>query len=215
MKWKGIFLKIFYTFLHINMNLLAHAYLSFNNESILVGNMISDYVKGKKQFDYPLPIQAGIQLHRAIDAFTDTHDATQKIKNLFKPTYRLYAGAFTDVVYDYFLANDENEFPSAESLRSFTKHTYKLLQNNNVYFPEKFAQSFPHMQAQDWLYHYRYDDGMQKSFGGLAKRAKYITETHTAFNTFLNNKELIRQAYQIFFPQLKVFTTNKMEQLLQ
>jgi acyl carrier protein phosphodiesterase len=197
------------------MNLLAHAYLSFNNEGILVGNMISDYVKGKKQFDYPLPIQAGIQLHRAIDEFTDTHSATQDIKKLFKPAYRLYAGAFTDVVYDYFLANDENEFSSAESLQSFTKSTYNLLQNNTSHFPEKFAKSFPYMQAQDWLYHYKYDDGMQKSFGGLARRAKYIAETDTAFEIFLNNKEIIRESYQIFFPQLKLYTINKMELLLQ
>jgi acyl carrier protein phosphodiesterase len=197
------------------MNLLAHAYLSFNNESILVGNMISDYVKGKKQFDYPLPIQAGIQLHRAIDAFTDTHDATQEIKKLFIPAYRLYAGAFTDVVYDHFLANDENEFSSAEGLQSFTKHTYNLLQNNTAYFPEKFAKSFPYMQAQDWLYHYRYNGGMQKSFGGLARRAKYITEIETAFEIFLNNKEIIKESYKIFFPQLKLFTINKMESLLQ
>ena len=197
------------------MNLLAHAYLSFNNESMLVGNMISDYVKGKKQFDYPLPVQAGIQLHRAIDEFTDTHDATQEIKKLFKPAYRLYAGAFVDVVYDYFLANDGNEFVTVESLQNFTQHTYHLLQNNTVHFPEKFAKSFPYMQAQDWLYNYRYDDGMQKSFGGLARRAKYIAETETAFNIFLNNKEIIRESYQIFFPQLKLFTINKMEQLLQ
>ncbi|KAF0239868.1 MAG: hypothetical protein FD183_1294 [Chitinophagaceae bacterium] len=49
------------------MNYLAHAYLSFNEPSILLGNMISDYVKGKKQYDYPLLIQKGIHLHRAID----------------------------------------------------------------------------------------------------------------------------------------------------
>ncbi len=197
------------------MNLLAHAYLSFNNEGILVGNMISDYVKGKKQFDYPLPIQAGILLHRAIDEFTDTHAATQEVKKLFKPAYRLYAGAFTDVVYDHFLANDKNEFSSAESLQSFTKESYNLLQTNTAHFPEKFAKSFPYMQAQDWLYHYRYDDGMQKSFGGLAKRAKYITETDTAFEIFLCNKEIIKESYDIFFPQLKLFTINKMKQLLQ
>ncbi len=197
------------------MNLLAHAYLSFNNEGILVGNMISDYVKGKKQYDYPLPIQAGIQLHRAIDEFTDSHEATQEIKKLFKPTYRLYAGAFIDVVYDYFLANDVNEFEMEEHLQLFTQNTYNLLQKNVAHFPEKFAKMFPYMQSQNWLYHYRTNEGMQKSFGGLARRAKYITETDTAFEIFLNNKEIISQSYQIFFPQLKLFTINKMEQLLQ
>lgn len=30
------------------MNYLAHAYLSFDEPEILVGNMISDFVKGKK-----------------------------------------------------------------------------------------------------------------------------------------------------------------------
>ncbi len=62
------------------MNYLAHAYLSFNMPDILVGNMISDFIKGKKQFDYPLPVQKGIRLHRAIDTFTDTHAATQELK---------------------------------------------------------------------------------------------------------------------------------------
>jgi acyl carrier protein phosphodiesterase len=197
------------------MNLLAHAYLSFNNEALLVGNMISDYVKGKKQYDYPLPIQAGIQLHRAIDEFTDTHEATLEIKKLFKPIYRLYAGAFIDVVYDYFLANDANEFETKEHLQIFTQNTYNLLQKNEVHFPEKFAKMYPYMQSQNWLYHYRTNEGMQKSFGGLARRAKYITETDTAFEIFLNNKEMIRSSYQVFFPQLKLFTANKMEQLLQ
>lgn len=197
------------------MNLLAHAYLSFNNEAILVGNMISDYVKGKKQFDFPLQIQAGIQLHRAIDEFTDSHEATQEIKKLFKPAYRLYAGAFIDVVYDYFLANDVNEFETEKILKSFTQNTYNLLQKNTTHFPEKFAKMFPYMQSQNWLYHYRTNEGMQKSFGGLARRAKYITETDTAFQIFLNNKEIIGESYKIFFPQLKLFTTNKMEQLLQ
>jgi acyl carrier protein phosphodiesterase len=197
------------------MNLLAHAYLSFNNEAILVGNMISDYVKGKKQFDYPATIQAGIKLHRAIDEFTDAHEATKQVKKIFQPTYRLYAGAFTDVVYDHFLANDESEFISAKNLQKFTQHTYSLLQNNIEYFPEKFAKSFPYMQAQDWLYHYRNDDGMQKSFGGLARRAKYITETDTAFELFLDNKEKIKEQYEIFFPQLKLLAINKMEALLQ
>ena len=48
------------------MNLLAHAYLSFNNPPVLVGNMISDYVKGKKKFLYDPAIQKGIELHRVV-----------------------------------------------------------------------------------------------------------------------------------------------------
>jgi len=59
------------------MNYLAHAYLSFGNQDILTGNMISDFVKGKTKFDYPLTIQKGIYLHRQIDSFTDSHILTK------------------------------------------------------------------------------------------------------------------------------------------
>lgn len=67
------------------MNYLAHAYFSFGDPAILTGNMISDYVKGKKQFDYPIAIQKGIKLHRAIDQFTDDHATTKAIKQIFLP----------------------------------------------------------------------------------------------------------------------------------
>ncbi len=196
------------------MNYLAHAYLSFNKTDLLVGNMISDYIKGKKQFDYPSAIQKGIRLHRAIDDFTDNHAATFEIKKFFKPAYRLYAGAFTDVVYDYFLANDTNQFATADELKKFTQNTYHLLQLRSEHFPEKFANMFPYMQEQNWLYNYRFNEGMQKSFGGLASRAKYIEETDTAYKIFLDNKTDIDRWYQIFMPDVKFFTVNKIAELL-
>ena len=196
------------------MNYLAHAFLSFNNIDLLVGNMISDYVKGKKQFDYPEEIQKGIKLHRAIDDFTDNHPSTFEIKKFFKPTYRLYAGAFADVTYDYFLANDPNQFATPEELKNFTQKTYHLLLSRSDHFPEKFANMFPYMQQQDWLYNYRFNEGMQKSFGGLAKRATYIEETDTAYQIFLDNKSGIQHWYDIFMPDVKFFTVTKIAQLL-
>jgi len=42
------------------MNFLAHAFLSFHHADILVGNMISDYVKGNQRFLFPVDIQKGI-----------------------------------------------------------------------------------------------------------------------------------------------------------
>ena len=109
------------------MNYLAHAYLSFNEAGIITGNMISDFVKGKKKFDYNESIQNGITLHRAIDEFTDSHRVTKQAKLFFKADYRLYSGAFVDVVYDHFLAIDENEF-TEETLKVFSLRTYQLLQ---------------------------------------------------------------------------------------
>ncbi|GAC1584972.1 MAG: hypothetical protein NVS3B19_01800 [Ginsengibacter sp.] len=103
------------------MNYLAHAYLSFSNPDVLVGNMISDYVKGKKKFDYPKGIQRGMDIHRAIDTYTDSHIIVKEAKQYFQKPYRLYSGAFIDVVFDHFLATDKKEFPNDVSLYAKAK----------------------------------------------------------------------------------------------
>jgi acyl carrier protein phosphodiesterase len=186
------------------MNLLAHAYLSFNNPPVLVGNMISDYVKGKKQFLYDPAIQKGIQLHRIIDEFTDHHPATQEAKFFFRADYRLYAGAFVDVVYDHFLANDSNQFPEGADLNLFAHNTYESLEKYKHHMPEPFARMLPYMQSQNWLYNYRYVQGIERSFEGLVRRAAYLNESAVAFKIFEQEYDSLKQCYHIFFPDLKL-----------
>jgi acyl carrier protein phosphodiesterase len=195
------------------MNYLAHAYLSFNDPAILAGNMISDYVKGKKKFDYPVTIQRGMILHRGIDEFTDHHPVTQQAKQFFKADYRLYAGAFVDVLYDHFLANDKNEFTNEAELNSFSQHTYSNLQINLALLPPKFQQVFPYMQSQNWLYNYQYKQGIEKSFGGLVKRAAYLSESAIAFKIFNEQYDDLQMCYNEFFPQLKQFSIYLLNEL--
>lgn len=195
-----------------SMNYLAHAYLSFNKPDILVGNMISDYIKGKKQFDYPLPVQKGIRLHRAIDHFTDTHPATHELKSFFRPQYRLYAGAFADVVYDHFLATDVHEFKTELALKIFADNTYQLLEPQATLFPLPFKKMFPYMQSQNWLYNYRHTWAIEKSFGGLVHRAAYLTECKIAFDIFNDHYKAMQVCYAAFFPDLKKFTIGQLDE---
>ena len=196
------------------MNYLAHAYLSFGHSQILAGNMISDFVKGKKQFGYELLIQKGIRLHRSIDSFTDEHPATKEMKKVFKPVYGLYAGAFSDIVYDYFLANDKNEFSSEIVLQEFALNSYAILEKQINNMPLIFKQMFPYMKTHDWLSNYRYEWAIQKSFAGMARRAKYITESDTAFKIFENNIPFMKPCYDEFFPLLKNHAAYTLQELL-
>lgn len=194
------------------MNLLAHAYLSFGQPQLLVGNMISDYVKGKKQYDYPLGIQQGIRLHRAIDNFTDNHPATTRGKAIFKPAVGLYAGAFMDIVYDHFLALDPLQLDES-GWQNFTTGVYTSLMEQHDFLPEKFARMLPYMQTQDWLFNYRYTWGIEKSFGGLVRRAAYLTDSSPAFDLFLANLPLLEDCYHSFFPAVKKMAELEWENL--
>ncbi|MFM2338423.1 MAG: hypothetical protein RL115_1616 [Bacteroidota bacterium] len=195
------------------MNYLAHAHLSFKKPAILTGNLISDFVKGRERLNaYPLSIQCGIMLHRAIDAFTDTHAATKAAKEIFRPAYRLYSGAIVDVVYDHFLATDENEFPN-DALSDFAAYTYQLLEAHQAYFPPTFATMFPYMKQQNWLYHYKQNWGMEKSMQGLVRKSKYLTESRTAFNLFEKNYFLLQEIYRQFWPAVKEMAIKKLHEL--
>lgn len=186
------------------MNYLAHAYLSFGQPQLLVGNMISDFVKGSKKNDYPALIYQGIMLHRAIDNFTDTHDATRESKSFFRADYGLYSGAFIDIVYDHFLAKNESLFPPGR-LKLFADKTYQALEQQQDYLPDRFRMLLPHMKKQNWLFNYQFTDGVRNSFRGLVHRAAYMHDSSRALEIFLENYKQLEIISGIFLPDVERF----------
>ena len=197
------------------MNYLAHAYLSFGNKEVLLGNMISDFVKGKQQFNYPAVIHKGIVLHRYIDAFTDAHPATKEAKEVFRADYRLYSRAFIDVVYDHFLATDKNEFATEAELFDFSQSTYKKLEPQQQWMPAIFERMFFYMKTQNWLYSYRTHAGLKQSFGGLVRRAAYLQDAFMAEQLFEKHYELLGDCYRQFWKDAKPFAREKLNELLK
>lgn len=195
------------------MNFLAHARLSFSDPEVLVGNMISDFVKGRQQYDYPAGIQKGIRLHRAIDQFTDTHPVNQEAKQLFRPAYRLYAGALVDVVYDHFLASDEEEFNEA-SLRLFAREVYAVLRAHEQWLPERFARMFPYMESQDWLSGYRHLSGTHQSLEGLVRRSAYMDQSRDAVQILELHYQPLREYFRQFWVDARKYA-HEQYQLLQ
>lgn len=196
------------------MNYLAHAYLSFMNEEIMVGNLISDFVKGKKKFDYPELIQKGITLHRQIDTYTDEHAATKEAKQFFKPAVGLYAGAFVDVVYDHFVALDESLWKELH-LNDFAEHVYQTLNTHYTILPEKFKQMLPYMKSQNWLYNYHQKWGIEKSFEGVARRAVYLNNSIAVYAAFQQHYSRLQLIAKEFIPDVKRFAALNLQQLLQ
>jgi acyl carrier protein phosphodiesterase len=195
------------------MNFLAHAYLSFHHKEILTGNMISDFVKGKARFNYPAGIQKGIVLHRAIDAYTDTHEATKTAMQVFRPAYRLYSGPIMDVLYDHFLAADDAVFTDS-SLLHFSQNVYSVLEEHAAHLPLHFTHLLPYMKAENWLYRYRTKEGIEKSLKGLVRRAAYMQESNTAITLFQEHYTFLNACYAVFIQDVKNYAKNELDKLI-
>lgn len=186
------------------MNLLAHAYLSFDHTAILIGNMIGDFVRGKQYLEYPIEIQKGILLHRQIDNFTDTHPINIATKKIFQPKVRLYASAFLDISYDHFLAIQPGIY-SPNEWKTHIHNWYHSIRNDVKNLPIPFQKMFHYMEAEDWLFNYRYPQQIEESFEGLVHRAQYLPNELNVFPVFENNYAYLQQQFQIFFPELRQF----------
>src|SRR5436189_5327232 len=95
----------------------------------MIGNFIADFVKGKKKDEYPGKIKQGIELHRAIDDFTDHHEITGRSKDRLRTKYGKYSGVIVDLYYDHFLAANFSDY-HASSLQDFSRYTYSVLKEN-------------------------------------------------------------------------------------
>jgi acyl carrier protein phosphodiesterase len=189
------------------VNYLAHAYLSFGDSEVLAGNMISDFVKGRKKYDYPSRILAGIDLHRSIDEFTDDHKVNREVSNIFRPAYGRYARALIDVVYDHFLALELSSLE--QGFERYTIEVYNKLDMFQHLFPDSFNNIFPYMKQHNWLYNYQFSWGIERSLAGLVHRAAYLSDSKTAFDLFTTNYNDFSMAYQAFFPSLRKFALEK------
>ncbi len=182
------------------MNYLAHSFLTFSDGQI-VGQFLEDFIRNKERFSFPKDIQDGITLHRAIDTFTDAHPAIHEAKKIFSPLVRLYAGAFVDVAMDYFVANDMNLL-SLAGWKAHSLKVYRVLHEHENWLPENLQKMLIRMEQDDWLYNYREDQGIRFSMQNVLNKAKYLNSDIPVFEAFLQNKTLLQQHYNDFFPDL-------------
>ena len=194
---------------HSGMNYLAHAYLSFGDDPVLVGNMISDFVKGREQYDYPPRVAKGIRLHRHIDTFTDTDPANKEAKKLLDPAAGRYSGAFLDIVYDHFLALDAGRFPLG--VEAFARHTYTTLRRYHTLLPDAFDGMLVYMEAHDWLSGYRTRHGIRSALAGLARRARYLPDGAPVFELFEEHYAELEAAFLAFFPGLESYAREQFD----
>jgi acyl carrier protein phosphodiesterase len=191
------------------MNFLAHIYLSGNDEEIMVGNFIADFVKGKKKDDYPDKIRKGIELHRMIDDFTDHHAVTMQSKDRLREKYGKYSGIIVDLYYDHFLAANFPEY-STVPLQDYSQNIYATLTKYSPVLPEGVHYFLPFMIERNWLLNYATIEGIGRALSGLSLRVSFENKMGESVNDLREHYSSFEEDFRQFFPLLVDFVKEKL-----
>lgn len=189
------------------MNFLAHLYLSGDDPEVMVGNFIGDFVKGRNVRERFRPgIAAGIELHRAIDDFTDAHPVVDRSKQRLRPNLRHYSPVVADMFYDHFLAANWRHYHS-EPLTLYAAGVYRLLESYRDVLPEGVKAMLPYMVGGNWLVSYARIEGIQRALNGMAARTPYESGMETATKLLRAHYDSFKEEFTEFFPELAHFAS--------
>ena len=197
------------------MNFLAHLYLSGGDEKLMVGNFIGDFVKGRSALQkFERRIISGIELHRAIDEFTDTHPTVTQSKNRLRPKYRHYSGVIVDVFYDHFLAKNWTDYHAAP-LKDFASFAYRLIENYDAVLPNEVKHMLPFMMKGNWLVNYSRVEGVARALSGMAGRTPYVSKMEEAGDDLIKYYGDFENEFSLFFPELSKYCQSRIRELNQ
>ncbi|MBB3837712.1 acyl carrier protein phosphodiesterase [Runella defluvii] len=187
------------------MNYLAHFYLSFGQKPLVVGNLLGDFVRGRldhpRNAHYTTPIRQGILLHRHIDSFTDAHPVGLACRQALPSSFGKYRGVVMDMYFDYFLAKHFNDY-HAQPLPDFVAEVYQTLEANRAILPADALLLVDSMIKYDWLYHYQFIEGMNRSFQGMSRRFAFLKGIEHAGAELAEKESQYESYFRSFFPDL-------------
>lgn len=194
------------------MNFLAHIYLSGDNDLIKIGNFMADGIRGKQYETFPLDIQKGIVLHRAIDTYTDSHPVFRQSTKRLHTNYHHYAGVIVDVFYDHFLAKNWNLY-SNEKLEDFVARFYQSLDKNIDVLSDKTRNFMPYMIQHNWLVSYQTVEGITKILTQMDSRTNNQSKMRFANTELVKFYSEFENEFTLFFKDLQDISSEKLKQL--
>lgn len=183
------------------MNFLAHMFLTFGDKEHTVGNYMADFIRNRDMVLFSERVVQGIRLHRHIDHYTDTHPEVIKSTRILRERHKKYAPVVIDVFYDYILAKNWDQFSEIE-MRSFADQVYVYLNEYSDKFPMHLQDISARMIADDFLLQYGTQEGIEKTFRRIGRRAKFDSNFNTAFQDLERDYDQINSGFLRFFPDI-------------
>jgi len=183
------------------MNYLAHLFLSCEDEELLLGNFLADLVKNRYQKELSPRVLEGIQLHRKIDTFTDTHPLVLQGTRRLHQRHHKYAPVVIDIFYDYLLVENWQLYTD-KNLNDFMLKVYNILSRRKEQIPKVFQAQISNMVQHNWLMSYTSIAGLEGTFERLKRRVSKQEYLENVVQSLEQEHDLLTQEFNQFFPDL-------------
>lgn len=183
------------------MNYLAHLFLAQPVIESRIGNLLGDFSKGVEITSLPVAIQLGVENHRFVDRFTDTHPEVQQLKTLISPQRRRFAGIMFDMLFDHFLILHWPRFSSLSFQHSCSDY-YADLASGQSLMPLQMQRVTRRIIEQDWFSSYAELEGIGFALDRIADRIRFSNEFADSIVEIKRHKTEMEACFLRFFPEL-------------
>jgi len=177
------------------MNYLIHAFLSPDDQDILLGNLCADMLRPDDAEKLSPAILSGIELHHRIDRVTDHHKASREARKLFTEANVPYQGVVTDIMYDHFMALHWKEY-SDETLKSFSARIYSTLKEKAKEIPGRFPLMANYMIKDNWFESYGKPEGFQTALERVSFRTTKPLQICAINYVLTNNLDILTKGFR-------------------
>lgn len=192
------------------MNYLAHCHIAHVTQTSMLGSILGDFAKGHvAALPYTEEIKLGIELHRAVDSFTDHHSNTQELKSKLGK-WRRYGGIILDVFYDHQLAIQFEKIGGSE-LSLFSTMCYQQLADVPEYSPERFKRVVQSMSKMDWLSGYQNIENIEKALIGISQRLSSRVDLSESISWYLESQNEFSSLFSSFYDDLQKYSKEYVE----
>lgn len=184
------------------MNYLAHLSLAQHSAPSKVGNLLGDFMHGVEAAGLSLPVRQGLENHRLVDRFTDSHEWVMAQRRQFSPARRRFAGVALDVLFDHFLWHHWDRFYTLPRATVIEQH-YLHLQAGEELMPDPMRLRMGRVVEHDLLNRYVSLQQVGQALDMIAGRIRFPNDFAGIVEEMTPRYDALEEGFLGFYPALQ------------
>jgi acyl carrier protein phosphodiesterase len=188
------------------MNYLFHLLLSGDDDELLVGNFMGDFIKGPVGDGYPLRVRQGIMLHRRIDSYAARDEDFRRSRLRLDPGYGHYRGVLVDLFYDHLLLTSWRHWCPLP-LHDYLAAARQVVDDHEELLPPAARRLVP-LIFDEFIPLYATIDGVGQALARMSRRVTRQNPLTGSEGELAAHYPALMEDFQSFTPRLQRFAAD-------